>query len=123
LELFRLLAYPLPTAITSDLSALAAGMVHLLPSVPFLWAERIGLDYTAQYFIPVPDLMRGYRFLAQVMEPFDERSSAYVIDQSEGLAFTLPPNLFEEGKGWTLDEEGLVAKAEQVQLLLKSSWR
>ncbi|MGA2663430.1 MAG: hypothetical protein ABSF83_00595 [Nitrososphaerales archaeon] len=92
-------------------------------SVPFLWTERIGMDYTAQFHFPIEDIIPAYRFIAKAMEPFEDRSASYMLSRSEALEFPLWSELYAGGEGWTLDEEGLVARAERTQPLLKPSWK
>jgi len=91
-----------------------------IDSLPFLWSEAAGKNYSAELTFPVDHIVEGLQYIAHTMEDFRERIEVYTVDQSAALSFTVPYALFDkETKKWKFDGDALAARFEELVVRIK----
>jgi hypothetical protein len=88
---------------------------------PFLWGEMRGKDYLAQFAFPIEATMDAFEYLREVLRPFADRASYYVVDQKNMAQFALPYNSWSDyEKEWRFEKDNTLARMEDLVLKIRS---
>jgi DNA-binding Lrp family transcriptional regulator len=88
---------------------------------PFLWSEMKGKDYLAQFAFPIEATMDAFEYLREVLRPFADRASHYVVDQKNAAQFALPYNSWSDyEKEWRFEKDSSLARMENLVLKIKN---
>jgi len=89
--------------------------------VPFIWAEAIGKNYSAEFSFPLDFVVEGIQWLSELMAPVKDRASLFTIDQTASVAFTIPYTLFDQTqKKWRFGAADLAQRFDSLMLQIKS---
>ncbi|MDA4121581.1 MAG: hypothetical protein OK456_00200 [Thaumarchaeota archaeon] len=85
--------------------------------LPFLWCETAGEDYHCQLSFPVEMVNDAFSFLEGPIARFGSRASYHVMDQTNGLTFTISYQLFDGAeRAWKMDVPDLVARFQNLAM-------
>lgn len=83
--------------------------------LPFIWSEAAGDWYEAELVFPIESLTEGLQYIAEVIADTKSTARYFIIDQTNGLAFTIIPELYNEAAGtWQFDADDLMRTCESL---------
>lgn len=89
--------------------------------LPFVWAEACGTDcYYSEFAFPTESSPEAFLYLEQLMAPLKGRGSAYVMDQTNAIWFTISPQLYDpEQRQWKFDQRDTLSRFDELILRIK----
>ncbi len=86
-------------------------------SMPFLWAEAVGLHYYAQMPFPTEMIAEGLSFLEETLAPVIDRAQWCLTDSTHALWFTIEPSQYDAArKRWKFEMLDLVSRFDNLLL-------
>ena len=85
--------------------------------LPFIWCECVGDSYEAELVFPIATLTEGLQYLSEVISDSKSPARYFMIDQTNSLAFSLIPELYDDSKQrWKFEKEEMESRVEALLL-------
>lgn len=95
-------------------------LISQINRLPFVFAEATGPHYFANLGIPIDFMNEAMRYLGSVIAPVRDKSRYYIIDQEDGLSFSIPYKLYDESvENWIFNSDDLMDRFENLIVRIK----
>jgi hypothetical protein len=92
-----------------------------LGRLPFLWAEAVGQNYSAEFSFPVDYVVEGLQYIGDAIANVREKAEVLTVDVTNAVAFTIPYALYDQSKKkWGFDQQDLLRRFENLILRIKN---
>ena len=94
-----------------------SGLEKVFFELPFTWQQMYserGNVFTAILSLPSDQYVNTLSYLASALPQFRGKMETLVLDNKYAMSYTIPYEMFDPVKGWTLDSAAVRAALEQV---------
>jgi hypothetical protein len=96
-------------------------LVHF-NKIPFLWYEASNPSYYAELFVPITSYTEFLRSISALSRRIDCELKTFILDQSNGLRFSIAYRLFEpENRKWQLNSADVLARFRNLMVNVNNS--
>ena len=94
---------------------------HHMNTLPFLWSEAGGENYSAGLALPVDNVVEGLQYIGSATSAVRDRLTIYPGDQTESVSFTILHQLYDQSsKGWKFNREDLTQRFDKLMIQIKA---